>query len=252
MLQRATSTLARATRPAAAASARALTTEVGRKGEYGGMPPGVPEYDGWTEDMENNFQAMHKAVGPKGGAFAQGDPRGQIVDSVLDLVGFTPMVRASRFADKHGLKCELLVKCEFFSAGGSVKDRIGKRMVEDAEETGRIKPGDMLAEPTSGNTGIGLCMAAAVKGYKMIIALPQKMSGEKVRGKGGARGGRWVRGGVRCVYVFPLVYNVVQSPINTTLCLFANPTHPPRYITPPITHTHLLLPLCTSTTHDAS
>ena len=193
MLQRATSTLARATRPAAAASARALTTEVGRKGEYGGMPPGVPEYDGWTEDMENNFQAMHKAVGPKGGAFAQGDPRGQIVDSVLDLVGFTPMVRASRFADKHGLKCELLVKCEFFSAGGSVKDRIGKRMVEDAEETGRIKPGDMLAEPTSGNTGIGLCMAAAVKGYKMIIALPQKMSGEKVRGKGGARGGRWVR-----------------------------------------------------------
>lgn len=252
MLQRATSTLARATRPAAAASARALTTEVGRKGEYGGMPPGVPEYDGWTEDMENNFQAMHKAVGPKGGAFAQGDPRGQIVDSVLDLVGFTPMVRASRFADKHGLKCELLVKCEFFSAGGSVKDRIGKRMVEDAEETGRIKPGDMLAEPTSGNTGIGLCMAAAVKGYKMIIALPQKMSGEKVRGKGGARGGRWVRGGVRCVCMYSHWYITSCSRPSTQRCASLLTPSTLRAITPPITHAPLLLPLCTSTTHDAS
>jgi cystathionine beta-synthase len=74
----------------------------------------------------------------------------------------------------------VLVKCEFFNAGGSVKDRIGWRMVEEAERSGRIKPGDTLIEPTSGNTGIGLALAAAVKGYRMIITLPEKMSEEKV------------------------------------------------------------------------
>jgi len=79
-----------------------------------------------------------------------------------------------------GVKCELLAKCEFFNAGGSVKDRIGKRMVEDAELQKRINFGDTLIEPTSGNTGIGLALAAAVKGYKMIITLPEKMSQEKV------------------------------------------------------------------------
>jgi cystathionine beta-synthase len=74
----------------------------------------------------------------------------------------------------------MLAKCEFFNAGGSVKDRIGRRMVEEAERSGRLKKGDVLIEPTSGNTGIGLALTAAIKGYRCIITLPEKMSQEKV------------------------------------------------------------------------
>jgi len=100
-----------------------------------------------------------------------------IHDSVIDLVGGTPLVRLSRIG--RGLPCELLGKCEFLNPGGSLKDRIGVRMVLEAERSGRIRPGDTLIEPTSGNTGIGLALAAAVKGYRMIITLPEKMSHEK-------------------------------------------------------------------------
>jgi cystathionine beta-synthase len=89
------------------------------------------------------------------------------------------MVRLSRIG--AGLPCEILGKCEFLNPGGSVKDRIGWYMVEEAERAGRIKPGDTLIEPTSGNTGIGLAMAAAIKGYRLIITLPEKMSQEKQR-----------------------------------------------------------------------
>jgi cystathionine beta-synthase len=98
-------------------------------------------------------------------------------DSVLDAVGNTPMVRLSRIG--RDLPCELLGKLEFLNPGGSVKDRIGVRMLIEAERSGRIKPGDTLIEPTSGNTGIGMAMAAAVKGYRMIITMPEKMSREK-------------------------------------------------------------------------
>ena len=100
-----------------------------------------------------------------------------ILDSVLDAIGCTPLVRLNHVGKETG--CEFYVKCEFFNAGGSVKDRIGKRMVEEAEKSGRIKPGDTLIEPTSGNTGIGMALAAAVKGYRMIITMPEKMSREK-------------------------------------------------------------------------
>ena len=100
-----------------------------------------------------------------------------ILDSILEACGDTPMVRLSRIG--RDLPCELVAKCEFFNPGGSVKDRIGVRMLEDAEKAGRIKPGDTLIEPTSGNTGIGLAFAAAVKGYRMIITMPEKMSREK-------------------------------------------------------------------------
>ena len=100
-----------------------------------------------------------------------------ISDSILDAVGNTPLVRLRRVG--KSTDCELLAKCEFLNAGGSVKDRIGKRMVEEAQRSGRIKPGDTLIEPTSGNTGIGMAMAAAVYGYRMIITMPMKMSREK-------------------------------------------------------------------------
>ena len=133
-----------------------------------------PEYVGWDAELGEQFKKLQ--TGPKKG----GRPYEKICDSALDLIGFTPMVRMSRLKKHLNLECELVAKCEFFNAGGSVKDRIGKRMVEEAEKSGRIKPGDVLIEPTSGNTGIGLCMTAALKGYKMIICLPMKMSGEKV------------------------------------------------------------------------
>ncbi len=103
--------------------------------------------------------------------------QGKILDSICDSVGATPMVRLSRIG--RDLPCELLGKCEFMNPGGSVKDRIGVRMLLDAEASGRIKPGDTLIEPTSGNTGIGLALTAAVKGYRMIITMPEKMSQEK-------------------------------------------------------------------------
>jgi cystathionine beta-synthase len=101
----------------------------------------------------------------------------QIVDSILETTGNTPMVRLARIG--KGLPCELLGKCEFMNPGGSVKDRIGVRMLLDAEQAGRIKPGDTLIEPTSGNTGIGIAMAGAVRGYRVIITMPEKMSQEK-------------------------------------------------------------------------
>lgn len=109
-----------------------------------------------------------------------GPPPTGILPSILDHIGNTPLVRLNRIPEKLGLECELLCKCEFFNAGGSVKDRIGKRMIEDAEASGRIKPGDVLIEPTSGNTGIGLALSAAVKGYRCIVTMPEKMSQEKV------------------------------------------------------------------------
>jgi len=108
------------------------------------------------------------------------DIRSSICPSILSCIGQTPLVRLNSIPDKFDIKCEIAVKCEFFNAGGSVKDRIGLQMVLDAENSGRIKPGDTLIEPTSGNTGIGLALAAATRGYRCIICLPEKMSIEKV------------------------------------------------------------------------
>ena len=103
-----------------------------------------------------------------------------IDNSILETVGGTPLVRIRRhFADIPGAR--VLAKLEFMNPGGSMKDRIALKMIEDAEREGRLRPGDTLVEPTSGNTGIGLAMAAAVKGYRLIITMPMKMSEEKRR-----------------------------------------------------------------------
>ena len=100
-----------------------------------------------------------------------------ILNNILEAIGNTPIVKLNSIGKE--LSCNLFVKCEFFNSGGSIKDRIGYNMILEAEKAGRIKPGDTLIEPTSGNTGIGMALAAAVKGYKMIITMPEKMSMEK-------------------------------------------------------------------------
>ncbi|HAU1152072.1 TPA: pyridoxal-phosphate dependent enzyme [Legionella pneumophila] len=100
-----------------------------------------------------------------------------IYPNILATIGHTPVVKINRLG--KDLECELYAKCEFFNPGGSVKDRIGYEMVVKAEKEGRIKPGDTLIEPTSGNTGIGIALAGAVLGYKVIITMPEKMSQEK-------------------------------------------------------------------------
>ncbi|MFI4962416.1 MAG: pyridoxal-phosphate dependent enzyme [Legionellales bacterium] len=100
-----------------------------------------------------------------------------IYSNILETIGRTPVVRINRLG--QGLDCEIFAKCEFFNPGGSVKDRIGYEMVKNAQRDGRIKPGDTLIEPTSGNTGIGIALAGAILGYKVVITMPEKMSQEK-------------------------------------------------------------------------
>jgi len=100
-----------------------------------------------------------------------------IHDTILDTIGRTPLVRINRMSGSAG--AELLAKLESFNPGGSVKDRIALNMVEDAERTGALKPGDTIVEPTSGNTGVGLAMVAAVKGYEAVLVMPDTMSVER-------------------------------------------------------------------------
>lgn len=102
-----------------------------------------------------------------------------VCETVLDMIGNTPLVHLANLSKDFGLKCNLYAKCEFFNAGGSIKDRISLRMIEEAERSGKLKTGDYIIEPTSGNTGVGLALNCAVKGYKCIIVMPEKMSKEK-------------------------------------------------------------------------
>ena len=102
-----------------------------------------------------------------------------IKNSITELIGSTPLLRANNFEKKYGAKAEIVAKLEYFNPGGSVKDRIAKAMVEDAEAKGILKPGSTIIEPTSGNTGIGLSSVATAKGYRIIITMPETMSIER-------------------------------------------------------------------------
>jgi len=103
----------------------------------------------------------------------------QPYESILDLIGWTPLVRLKAVTD--GIRTPVYVKCEFMNPGGSVKDRIGLAMIEQAEENGTLKPGGTVVEATGGNTGLALAMAASLKGYRCICTMPDKMSSEKVK-----------------------------------------------------------------------
>lgn len=102
-----------------------------------------------------------------------------IYKQLTDLIGHTPLVELSRLAKAHGAKANIIAKVEFFNPGGSVKDRIALSMIEDAEKRGTLKPGAVIIEPTSGNTGVGLAWVASVKGYKTILTMPETMSLER-------------------------------------------------------------------------
>jgi cysteine synthase A len=105
--------------------------------------------------------------------------RGRIYDSIIDTIGATPLVRIHRLAQDAGAKADILGKCEFFNPLASVKDRIGVSMIAAAEAAGQIKPGTVLVEPTSGNTGIALAFVCAAKGYRLILTMPDSMSLER-------------------------------------------------------------------------
>ena len=104
----------------------------------------------------------------------------KIYNSAEELIGKTPLVRLSRFELEHGLCASVLAKVELFNPAGSVKDRAAKNMIDDAEARGLIAPGATIIEPTSGNTGIGLCMIAAMRGYRAMIVMPDTMSKERI------------------------------------------------------------------------
>ena len=103
----------------------------------------------------------------------------KIVKSLTELIGNTPLLSLTNYNKKHAPNAEIIVKMEYFNPAGSVKDRIGKALIEDAEQKGFLKPGSVIIEPTSGNTGIGLASVAAAKGYRVILTMPETMSIER-------------------------------------------------------------------------
>lgn len=102
-----------------------------------------------------------------------------IASDLSQLIGNTPLVELARFAREYGLKARLLAKAECFNAAGSVKDRVARELIEDAERSGRLKPGGTVIEPTSGNTGVGLALVCALRGHRLILTMPESMSVER-------------------------------------------------------------------------
>ncbi|CAG0885758.1 unnamed protein product [Cyprideis torosa] len=131
--------------------------------------PDLPSKCSWT---------LNAVASPH--SFVDWKDRPKIFPSIFEVIGNTPLVRFNQIQKDYGVKCEVLAKCEYLEPGGSIKDRIAQRMVYDAEKAGILKPGYTIIEPTSGNTGIGLALAAAVKGYRCIIVMQEKNSREKV------------------------------------------------------------------------
>ena len=103
----------------------------------------------------------------------------KVYKKVTDLIGGTPLLELVNYEKQHDLKATILAKLEYFNPAGSVKDRIARAMIDDAEASGALKPGATIIEPTSGNTGIGLASVAAARGYKMILTMPETMSVER-------------------------------------------------------------------------
>ena len=103
----------------------------------------------------------------------------KIAKKLTELIGNTPLLELDAFSQKRNLETPIIVKVEFFNPGGSVKDRVALAMIEDAERSGKLRPGATIIEPTSGNTGVGLALVSAVKGYKLILTMPETMSVER-------------------------------------------------------------------------
>ncbi|OAF71616.1 hypothetical protein A3Q56_00590 [Intoshia linei] len=133
------------------------------------QPPTKKIPENWTETKLENGKVIERNKSNK-----------FIKNHIGEAIGNTPIVRINKLTKEAGIKCEILAKCEYLNPAGSIKDRIAHRMIEDAETSGSLKEGGTIIEPTSGNTGLGLAMIGAAKGYKVIVTIPEKMSNEKI------------------------------------------------------------------------